>query len=181
MDVFTIKSIFSAERFYYKVYSFNVGVAKIPNQTLIRRKVKCFYINLCKYYLVVAVLVERKMHSIVCYIMFGWLVKIKSMQEDDDGRMWVASLIIWCSPWKEVVNSSCEPSIFSTLLWHQLEDLALKSPDSITGDFNARSSSWCYSNVDNRNWGLKLLRCTMSFSKVLMKWSCPSLDWLGGW
>ena len=127
-NIFTIKSIFPVERFYYQVYSSNVGVAIIPNQTLIRRKIKCFYINLCKYYLVVAVLVEGKVHCTVCYIMFGWLVKIKSMQEDNDGRLWVASLIIWCSPWKEVVDSRCEPSILSTFSWHQLEELALKSP-----------------------------------------------------
>ena len=51
---------------------FNVGVAIIPNQTLIRRRVKYFHINVCKYYLVVAVLVERRMHPTVCYHV--WLI-----------------------------------------------------------------------------------------------------------
>lgn len=146
---------------------------RCDNATLIRRRVKYFHINLCKYYLVLAVLVEPWMHSTI--ILFGWLVRIKSMQEDDgrrwkmmmmmeddDGRWWCkkmmmeesesASLVIWWSPWKEVIDSSHAPSILSTPPDHQLEDLTLKSP------------------AINSEWGLKLLRCTISCSKVLMKY-----------
>ena len=54
------------------VYCYNVGVAIIPNQTLMRRRVKYFHINLWKYYLVVAVLVERRMYSTICYHV--WLI-----------------------------------------------------------------------------------------------------------
>ena len=81
--------------------------------------------------------------------------------DDDDGRWWCkkmmmeecesASLVIWWSPWKKVIDSSHAPSILSTPPDHQLEDLTLKSP------------------AINSEWGLKLLRCTISCSKVLMK------------
>ena len=73
--------------------------------------------------------------------MFGSLVKIKSINEHDDKRKWVGCLIIWCSPWKEVINASCVPSILSTSPNHQLEDLLSKFP------------------VANNKWALKLFRC----------------------
>ena len=87
----------------------------------------------------------------------------KMEDDDDDGRWWCkkmmmmeecesASLVIWWSPWKKVINSSRALSILSTPPDHQLEDLALKSP------------------AINSEWGLKLLRCTISCSKVLMKY-----------
>ena len=75
------------------------------------------------------------------------------MQQDDDGRMWVGSLIIWWNPWKEVIVSSRVPSILST------------SPDHQLGDFGLKSF------VNNNKWGLKLFRCTMSCLNVLMKCS----------
>ena len=83
MDVFTIKNIFPVKRFCCWVYCFNVGIAIISNQTLIRRKVKHFDTNFCKYYLVMAVLVERKMYSTVCYHV--WL---KSKNQIDARRRW---------------------------------------------------------------------------------------------
>ena len=84
MDVFTIKSIFLVERFYCSVYCFNIGIAIIPNQTLIRRKVKYFHTSLCKYHLVVAVLVERRKHSTVCYHV--WLISKNQIYAR--GRWW---------------------------------------------------------------------------------------------
>ena len=94
-NVFTIKSIFPVERFYCWVYCFNVGVAIIPYQMLISRRVKYLHINLCKYYLVVAVLVEWRMHSTICYHV--WLI---SKSQIYARRWWwknVGSLIIWWS------------------------------------------------------------------------------------
>ena len=67
MDIFTIKTISPIERFYCWLYCFNVGVAITLNQTFTRERVKYFHINFCKCYLVMAVLVERRMHSTVCY------------------------------------------------------------------------------------------------------------------
>ena len=83
---------------------------------------------------------ERRMHS-TFFIMFGSLVKIKSINEHDDKRRWVGCLVIWCSPWKEVINASRVPSILSTSPDHQLENLLSKFP------------------VANSKWALKLFRC----------------------
>ena len=160
MEVFTTKNNILAERFYCWVYWLNVGVAIMPSQTFIRKRVNIFILAVCKYYLVVQFWWGEGCTSL-SVIMFGWLVKIKSMQEDEDERMWVGSLIIWWSPWKEVIDSSLVPSILPTSPDHQLEDLALKSP------------------VINSKWGLKLFRYTIECSKFLMKWLYSFLDWLG--
>ena len=132
------------------------GIAIISNQTLIRRKVKHFDTNFCKYYLVMAVLVERKMYSTVCYHV--WL-KSKN-QIDARRRWWVVSRFIdyWWSLWKEVIDSSRVLSILPTSPDYQLEDLALKSP------------------VINSKWRLKLVRYTVRCAKVLIKGSYSLLE-----
>ena len=89
-----------------------------PKPKLVTKRVKYFHINLCKYYLVVPVLVRSRMYSTVCYHI--WLIsKYQVYSGQQWCRMWVGSLIIWCSPWKEAIDSSRVPSISSTLPDHQ--------------------------------------------------------------
>ena len=126
MNVFTMKSIFPVERFYFWVYCFNVGVVIILNQTLIRRRVP------------------------LPAIMFSWLVKFGPW-----GRWWknVSRLIDYLM--KSVKEGNWfEPCSFNIvdITRPKTEDLALRSP------------------VNNSKWGLKLVRCTMSCSKILIKW-----------
>ena len=63
-------------------------------------------LNLSNYYLLVAVLVKRRIQFTVYYHVLGCLAKIKSKQDADDGRIWVSSLMIWYNPKWAVINSS---------------------------------------------------------------------------
>ena len=54
------------------------------------------------------------------------------MQEEDDGRISVGSFIVWCSPLKEVTDSSGVSAILSTSPDHQLENLALNQLVTVT-------------------------------------------------
>ena len=48
-------------------------------------------------------------------IKLGWEVKIRSIQEDDESKMYVGSLMIWVNPNCEVIWLQMFP-----LMWHPL-------------------------------------------------------------
>ena len=64
----------------------------------------------------------------VLIIRFVFVVKIRSIQEEDSLVIWVGWLIVWLQPQADVKESISCPSAFSLSKLHQFEDLALKSP-----------------------------------------------------
>ena len=58
----------------------------------------------------------------------GWSVNIKSMQDGVCGSRWVCCAICWWNPCTVVRDSSRVPLFVVLPLFHQTEDLALKSP-----------------------------------------------------
>ena len=79
---------------------------------------------------------------------FGWLVKVKSVQEELLVCISVGSFINWGNPFEEVSENNFDPSVVSISLDHHEEDLALKSPV-----------------ITDKN-GLCLLMLLKSFSKL---------------
>ena len=58
----------------------------------------------------------------------GWLVKIKSIHELELDSVCVCSDITWSKLCNDVSASKCVPSVVVLSPFHQVEDLALKSP-----------------------------------------------------
>ena len=74
----------------------------------------------------------------------GWEVQIRSIQEEDESKMCVGSLMIWLSPNYDVIYSILLPSKLVRLFAHQFVDFALKSPivTKTKGLFCARLSKF---------------------------------------
>ena len=68
----------------------------------------------------------------------GWVVKIKSLQEEQLVYICVGSFINWGNPFEEVSENNFDPSVVSMSLDHHHEDFALKSP-AITDKNDLRS------------------------------------------
>ena len=92
-----------------------------------------------------------------------WLIKIRSMHEDEFGKIGVGSQISWLKPKDEGIASTWLLSFFVKSFFHQEDDQTLKSP------------------VTNIKWRFCLILSDISCSKFRRYWSNSSLLWLGDW
>ena len=58
----------------------------------------------------------------------GWELKIRSIQEEDESKMCVGSLIIWVNPNYDVIYLTLLPSKLVWSFAHQFVNIELKSP-----------------------------------------------------
>ena len=77
--------------------------------TFVRWWIVGFEIEFSKYYLMMSILVKRRVNT-QCITTFGGEEKIRLIEDTDFPWMWVGSLIIGCSPNWKVMVSVLEPS-----------------------------------------------------------------------
>ena len=92
-----------------------------------------------------------------------WLIKIRSIHEDEFGKICVGSQVSWLKPKDKVIVFTWLPSLVFRLFLHQEDNRTLNSP------------------VTNIKRGFWLILPDISCSKFRKKWSNSSLLWLGDW
>ena len=79
-------------------------------------------------------MVLRKRWTPLSTTKLSWSVKIRSIQEDEAGNIWVGSDINWLKSYIEIKEIILVPSGEMISFGHQSLDLALKSPKIIAND-----------------------------------------------
>ena len=106
-------------------------------------------------------LVKSRMYSRVPEI-FGWMVKIRSIQLVECSKICIGSVINWLRPYRVIRKSKRAPSAVVVSLVNQFLDLAFKSPvikskcslrfDSINILSTNRFSKLFYQLIDSPNY-----------------------------
>ena len=91
----------------------------------------------------------------------SWLVKVKSIQELELDSMCVGFDMSWWKLCNDVGASKCVPSVVVLSSFHQVKDLALKSPKIVVNE-KLDEAVWLKSSSNSdRKFANSVLSCVM--------------------